>query len=48
MSKNLFIFWVCTTVEAKILNSTKNETNKQQKDFIYLFSFKKTNSDILF
>jgi hypothetical protein len=43
----LFLFYVCTTVKAKILRSTKNKTSKQ-KDFIYLRSFFKTNSDILF
>ena len=31
--QKLFLFWVCTTVRAKILSSTKNKTkqNKQKK-----------------
>jgi hypothetical protein len=42
--QKLFLFCVCTTVRAKILNSTKNKANKKT-----LFMFiTKTNSDILF
>ena len=43
--QKLFLLWVCTSVRAKIVNSTKNKTNKQ-KGFIYLCSF--NNMSIIF
>jgi hypothetical protein len=44
----LFLFWVCTTVRAKILKlyKTKPKQTNKQKDFIHLYSF--NNVSIIF